>query len=279
MTIGDVISKYRKEHGLSMDKFAKLSGLSKAYISILEKNKTPRGAEPTPSIEIFRSVAGAIGMDTDELIRMVDGKIRLLPQQKSASLMGHIDTGKTKALQFPKHDEADDIANRYRNLDDHGKGAVRAILDFEEASAIADKHQRKPVKPRSDGFVDVKVFDQVSAAGLGNYLDDPVYHMEQYPANEVPDGTEFGVRISGVSMSPKIPDGATAFVQSRSAIEPGKIGIFLVNGESFCKKLVVDRDRQEIRLASFNSDYKDRVIEDADVFSTMGLVLGWWPHG
>ena len=110
-------------------------------------------------------------------------------------------------------------------------------------------------------------------------LEQSCIHMEQYPANEVPEGTEFGVRISGVSMSPTIPDGATAFVQSRSTIEPGKIGIFLLNEESFCKKLVVDRYRREVRLVSLNPDFKDRIIEDADVFSTMGLVLGWWPHG
>lgn len=39
MTLGDVISKYRAEHGISMDKFAELSGISKAYISILERNR------------------------------------------------------------------------------------------------------------------------------------------------------------------------------------------------------------------------------------------------
>lgn len=200
-------------------------------------------------------------------------------------LMGYSDnpkeTSETKIVRFPQRDEADEVADIYRKLDDHGKGAVRAILHFEDASRVATEKQsgKKKLQPRSDGFVDVKVFDQVSAAGLGNYLDDPAFHMEQYPANEVPEGTEFGVRISGVSMSPTIPDGATAFVQSRSTIEPGKIGIFLLNEESFCKKLVVDRYRREVRLVSLNPDYKDRIIEDADVFSTMGLVLGWWPHG
>ena len=186
-----------------------------------------------------------------------------------------------KTVRFPqKQDEADDIANRYRELDDHGKGAVKAILNFEEASFVAASRQSgKPAKPRSDGFVEIKVFDQPAAAGLGNYLDDPSFHIEQYPANEVPEGTEFGIRISGNSMAPNIPDGATVFVQSRSSIEPGKIGIFLLNEESYCKKLAVDRIKREVRLVSFNRDYKDRIIEDTDVFSTMALVLGWWPKG
>ena len=309
MTLGEVISNYRKTHSMSMDKFAEASGLSKAYISILERNRTTRGSVPVPSIDTFRAVAKAVGMDVDELIRAVDDKIRLgaeatAPESAPSGAAVRLDIGLPPPLltrdlgdgetSFPKisgrstgksslvnavfDGEAEKIARRFMNLDEHGKGAVRAILDFEEASVIAERRQRKPVKSRSDGFRKIDVFDQPAAAGFGNYLSDPVCHKEQYPVNKIPEKTDFGVRISGVSMAPAIPDGATAFVQSRSAIEPGKIGIFLLNGESFCKKLVVDRERQEIRLVSFNPDYKDRIIEDADVFSTIGEVLGWWPH-
>ena len=62
---------------MSMDKFSKISGISKAYISMLEKNRTQRGEEPAPSIEMYRNVADAIGVDVDELVRMVDGKVLL----------------------------------------------------------------------------------------------------------------------------------------------------------------------------------------------------------
>lgn len=183
-----------------------------------------------------------------------------------------------------KKDEADEIAERYRSLDEHGQGAVKAILNFEHAAVVAEKKQsgtpRRPelkATKRSDGFIELRVYDQPAAAGLGNYLDDPDFHMEQYPANEIPEGTDFGIRISGDSMSPDIRNGSTAFVQSRSTIEPGKIGIFLVNGEAFCKKLMVDKGKGQIRLVSLNSDYEDRIIEECDDFSTMGLVLGHWP--
>lgn len=77
VTLGDVIAKYRAEHSLSMDKFAERSGISKTYISMLEHNRTHRGKEPTPSIEVYRSVAQGMGIDVDELIRTVEGKIRL----------------------------------------------------------------------------------------------------------------------------------------------------------------------------------------------------------
>lgn len=75
MTLGDIIAEYRKSHKMSMDKFSEISGMSKGYISMLERNKTQRGDEPSPSFEKYRDVAKAIGMDVDELIRKVDGKI------------------------------------------------------------------------------------------------------------------------------------------------------------------------------------------------------------
>lgn len=79
MTLGDVIAEYRKITGMSMERFAELSGMSKGYVSMLERNKTQRGDEPSPSFEKYRDVAKAIGMDVDELIRKVDGKISLGP--------------------------------------------------------------------------------------------------------------------------------------------------------------------------------------------------------
>ena len=52
MTLGEIIKKYRKDNNLSMDAFSERSGISKAYISLLEKNKHPKTGKPiTPSIQ------------------------------------------------------------------------------------------------------------------------------------------------------------------------------------------------------------------------------------
>ena len=87
MTLGDVIYKYRSQHGLSMDKFSELSGISKGYISMLEKNKTARGDEPSPSFEMYKSVAKTIGMQVDDLIRQVEGRISMIPEAENISPM------------------------------------------------------------------------------------------------------------------------------------------------------------------------------------------------
>lgn len=77
MTLGDVISAYRREHQLSMERFGELAGISKAYVSMLERNRTQRGDEPSPSFEMYRNVARAMGVDVEELIRSVNGKVSL----------------------------------------------------------------------------------------------------------------------------------------------------------------------------------------------------------
>lgn len=73
MTLGEIIKNYRIDHSMSMDVFAKNSGISKAYISLLEKNKHPKtGKEITPSIPIIKQAAFCMGMDFDTLFAMLD---------------------------------------------------------------------------------------------------------------------------------------------------------------------------------------------------------------
>ena len=112
MTLGDVIYKYRTQHGMSMDKFSEISGISKGYISMLEKNKTARGDEPSPSFEMYKNVANTIGMKVDDLIRTVEGKISLetesqepllpLPRMKRWQVIG------STACGSPIHKEVEE---------------------------------------------------------------------------------------------------------------------------------------------------------------------------
>ena len=74
MILGDFIKNYRREHGCSMEQFAKMTGLSKAYISILERNLNPVNGKPViPSLETIKAVAQAINMDFNEVIAVLDG--------------------------------------------------------------------------------------------------------------------------------------------------------------------------------------------------------------
>lgn len=78
MTLGDIIKNYRGTHKLSMDAFSEKSGISKAYISLLEKNKHPKtGKAIAPSIQCIKQAADGMGMDFNILFGMIDGNVNL----------------------------------------------------------------------------------------------------------------------------------------------------------------------------------------------------------
>ena len=86
MTLGDIIKRYRNDHALSMDAFSERSGISKAYISLLEKNRHPKtGKEISPSIQCIRQAAQGMNMGFDDLFALLDGKVEVnTPQQSQA---------------------------------------------------------------------------------------------------------------------------------------------------------------------------------------------------
>lgn len=85
MTLGDIIYNYRAEHKMSMDAFADRSGMSKAYISLLEKNKHPKTGKPiAPSIKVIKQSAEAMRMDFNELFEKIDGEVTLAPEPDAA---------------------------------------------------------------------------------------------------------------------------------------------------------------------------------------------------
>ena len=79
MTLGEIIKNYRETHDLSMDAFAQKSGLSKGYISMLEKNKNPKNGKPiTPSLETIKIVSTTIKIDINQLLQILDEQQELL---------------------------------------------------------------------------------------------------------------------------------------------------------------------------------------------------------
>lgn len=84
MKLGQIIKEYREENRLSMDEFAKSSGLSKGYISQLENNRNPKtGLPPTPSIQSIKKAADGMFMTFDELFSKLDDdmKVTVTPEK------------------------------------------------------------------------------------------------------------------------------------------------------------------------------------------------------
>ena len=73
MDLSDVIRNYRQDHGISMEKFAKDSGISKSYVSMIENRNNPRSGKPViPSIVTLKKIASGMHTDLDSLISLID---------------------------------------------------------------------------------------------------------------------------------------------------------------------------------------------------------------
>lgn len=186
--------------------------------------------------------------------------------------------------------DATDIIKKYRELDSHGKKVIDLLLE-EEFGRInstpepVETSEPEPLpepveyssypraKKRKDGMTEILVYDQPAAAGLGNYLDESPHHIEQYPSELVPSGTDFGIIISGNSMEPTLRDGSTVFVHSCVEVNSGEVGIFVLNGAAYCKQMLVDRENRKVLLRSINKAYNDIVVGERDDLRTVGRVL------
>ncbi|MCM3765813.1 helix-turn-helix domain-containing protein [Neobacillus niacini] len=61
---GQILQRLRKEKGLSITKLSILTGISKSYISLLE-----RGIQTNPSLDILEKIAQALQVDVEYLVK------------------------------------------------------------------------------------------------------------------------------------------------------------------------------------------------------------------
>ncbi len=115
-------------------------------------------------------------------------------------------------------------------------------------------------------------FDIKASAGLGSYLDDKQdQELKPFPLDERTRKADHAIQIKGDSMYPLINDGDTVFVHEQPMVNSGEIGIFVYDGEVYCKRLI--RDGKKVILRSENNNYEDKVLDLNYSFVTVGKVL------
>lgn len=198
-----------------------------------------------------------------------------------------------------------DHIKKYRILDGHGKKAVDAILDIEydradkyyknqaeQAAAEAARQEKRKdtaawispsprkyppnVLPIEDIRLDdsdedritLPVYDAGASAGTGVFLDSSTYEVVSMPDDWTTSRANFGVWVEGDSMEPRFSNGDLVLVRTQPTVEIGDIGIFVLNGEGYIKKLGKNK------LVSINPAYDDIEINEWDVVYCKGKVLG-----
>jgi len=139
----------------------------------------------------------------------------------------------------------------------------------EEISIIKSRDDFSNIQKRK-----MKVYDLPASAGFGNYLnDDAPYSILTLDDNTVPARADFGIRISGDSMEPEIQDAEIVWVKEQLQVDGGDIGIFILNGDAYCKKLDINHFTRQVQLLSLNKKYAPIILQEYDTLRTVGKVL------
>lgn len=240
MGIGKRIKEARTNKKLTQEELAKVVGVTKGAIANYE-NETSHPKEP-----VMYALIDALGVDANFLFQ--DCVNTIPSKQKTAA---------------PQPDTAENIAWRYKNLDDHGKQVVCAVVS-EEERRIQAAQRPEP----EDNVIPMHWNDQPASAGEGFELSDE--HMLQWTVryNELTRRADFCLDVQGHSMEPKFHDGDTVLIRQQPAVDVGEIGLFIVDGMGYIKKQGPDR------LISLNPDYDDVWPNEFSDFRCVGKVLG-----
>ena len=241
MHLGEIIKEFRAANKLSMAKFAEMANVSKAYISVLERNKRPDTEKPVvPSIPVIKNVAEAMGMSFDDLFNMLE-------DNQVVSVVDDSIVNKISNIVYKLSND------RQRKVYNYAENLIKEQNGIEEEKVVYLVRGRK------------------SAAGSMIHVDDVDANMGVLPSSIVPNGANELVQITGDSMEPIIKKGSEVYLRYQPTVEDGEIAIVRVEDEGVtCKYLF--REGKNIVLKSENSKYDDIVV-DAEKVSVIGKVL------
>ncbi|MCC1436649.1 LexA family transcriptional regulator [Staphylococcus aureus] len=130
----------------------------------------------------------------------------------------------------------------------------------------------------SDNLVDFNSYIQeksevdiygCASAGIGERLyNEPI--SKEFVRGYVP-AHDIALKVNGDSMEPLFKNGQIIFIEKSHTIKDGQIGVFIINGDAYVKKVYVEDNR--LTLVSLNKKYKDLYFYDNESVRLVGKVI------
>lgn len=166
----------------------------------------------------------------------------------------------------------------------NGEG-LKKLADY-RADLVASGRYRVQREQAVIEYIDMPVSSLAVSAGTGAFLDDDNFETVSVPASSVPEGAEFGVRVSGDSMEPVYRDGQIVWVRRCRELNPGEVGIFVYDGDGYLKVYgerspanpedftdSYGRVHPQPVMISYNKAYEPREVSANAQFRIVGRVL------
>jgi len=250
--IAERLRTLRRERGLSKRDLVSMLPLNYSTYANYESGFRE------PNSEVLQLLANHFGVSIDYILGVSDNR------KKADEIAILTDT---------EHEHV----TKYRQLDNHGREIVDVVIEKElERINFLNKLSATPNRP-DDQWLVLPVYHQSASAGLGNYLtedSDRDYELMRFASTPVSQKADFCVRIKGDSMEPKICDNDIVLVKAMPQIDVDNVGIFVYDGEAYCKRLRIDMKKGVILLESLNKSYAPKQIPAPENLRTVGLVIG-----
>lgn len=264
LKLGEIIKNFREEKKLSMDRFAEKSGLTKGYISMLEKNEHPKSKKPIiPTEETLLKVAKGMGVDIDFVLSKLDSdqEIQINISPKNMLNMDNPSTPTTPKVELipstlQKINSTSSQLEHKRQLN---------VLDYAETQL----EQQNTVEEPQATYYTYNYYDHAASAGTGQYLNDVQVEKIELPVDY---DADFVIPVYGDSMEPKYHSGDYVFVKLSVELTDGDIGVFEYYGDAYIKQLLINDEGAF--LHSLNSKYEDIPIDRDSDFRIIGEVVG-----
>ena len=166
---------------------------------------------------------------------------------------------------------------------------LRKVREYKEDLIASGKYRPAPVAGSNVlKFREMPMSLLPVSAGPGAFLDENNFELKRFPEDEIPDGAEFAIRVSGDSMEPVYRDGQIIWVQLCKQLRPGEVGIFEYDGNGYVKMYdeqypeenfldeYTTSDGQVLPqpvLVSYNEEYAPRPVNPNASFCIVGRVL------
>lgn len=254
MSFGSRLRKRRKELNLKQTELGELLGVTGSAIGNYENDLS------SPKADVLYKVFEALKCDANYLYQD-EMKARNAPIEDALSIPEHEHIQNYRLLTPEGQKAADESIHILLDLET--EKARQAKQAFEEATATLDNIIEMPKRR-------VPFYEIGASAGTGDPLDDSPFEIVEI-GPEAPIQTSYLVSVDGDSMEPRLHDGQTLYIRQQETIEPGEIGLFWYDGDSYVKKFEVKHGRDY--LVSLNPAYDPIEIEEGLTFCPMGKVL------
>lgn len=238
MELGELVSLYRRQAGMTIDELVEKSGVPKGTIT-----KIIGGTTKAPTLENMKAIAKALNKKLADFDDEPEIEIFLSPDEK-------------------------EFLEKYNKLDPYGKESINIMMN-RELNRIEQMNNQKEPAPIIIEVFPTRRYLQSASAGYGNFNDDSSYEMMDL-VKRPPVGTSFIISVNGDSMEPTYSDGTLLFVKAQERVDVGQIGLFVKAGNLYIKEF----GRDGLISHNKNGNYPLIYSEIDSPIITQGRIIG-----